>query len=67
MRVTKDYCDRCGAEINSRTSLTVKPLKVTVLDRLGFGPFDYRDDAYILCGRCAAKFRKFMSDSDDEE
>lgn len=56
---TKLICDRCGAEINPKSSVTYAGMR-----RL---KMDINDNDYELCVSCAHKLRKWFTGEEGEE
>lgn len=56
---TKLICDRCGAEINPKSSVTYAGMR-----RL---KMDINDNDYELCVSCAHKLRKWFAGEEGEE
>ena len=61
LMATKHVCDRCGAEVGSRSDLWV--LSIARAERPMFG--EYRMESWELCGRCKRHLYVEVCEGDD--
>lgn len=65
---TKLICDRCGAEINPKSSVTYAGMRQLSVTYAGMRQLkmDINDNDYELCVSCAHKLRAWLSGEEND-